>query len=244
MPLLKRGVDGLVLARLPASERAHVEAEVLAAYDASLAVLEKLGAKLVDVKLPRSFAELGAMAGRLIGCEGYSYVGHLTDDPAQPVDPDVRPRIGLGQRRQRTRLPAAAARARAVEARLVQGALRLRCAAHPDHAHGRAARRRHRPVWHRCSRHARDQPGGRLRARRAQRLHERRTTDLAADLLPRLRRGDRAAHRLGLRAGRGMARTPSGPRAASRPLPASPRWRRRRWSARARRGTCARWRIP
>ena len=62
--MLKRGVDGLVLARLPASERTNVEAEVLAAYDASLAALEKLGAKLVDVKLPRSFAELGAMAGR------------------------------------------------------------------------------------------------------------------------------------------------------------------------------------
>ena len=97
MPALKRGVDGLVLAKLPASERPHVEAEVLAAYDASLAVLEKLGAKLVDVTLPRSLAELGAMAGRLIGCEGYSYVGQLTDDPAQPVDPDVRPRIGLGR---------------------------------------------------------------------------------------------------------------------------------------------------
>jgi len=97
LPQLKRGVAGLVMARLPASERAHVEAEVLAAYDASLAVLEKLGAKLVDVNLPRTFADLGAMAGRLIGCEGYSYVGHLTDDAAQPVDPDVRPRIGLGK---------------------------------------------------------------------------------------------------------------------------------------------------
>jgi aspartyl-tRNA(Asn)/glutamyl-tRNA(Gln) amidotransferase subunit A len=97
MPALKRGVDGLVLARLPADERAQVEAEVLAAYDASLAVLEKLGARLIDVKLPRSFAELGAMAGRLIGCEGYSYVGQLTDDAAQPVDPHVRPRIGLGK---------------------------------------------------------------------------------------------------------------------------------------------------
>lgn len=96
-PALKRGVAGLVLARLPASERAHVEAEVLAAYDTSLALLEKLGAKLVDVTLPRTFADLGAMAGRIIGCEGYSYVGHLTDDPAQPVDPHVRPRIGLGK---------------------------------------------------------------------------------------------------------------------------------------------------
>ena len=97
MPLLKRGVAGLVLARLPASERGQVEAEVLAAYDASLAVLEKLGAKLVDVNLPRTFAELGAMAGRIIGCEGYSYVGELVDDAALPIDPDVRPRIGLGR---------------------------------------------------------------------------------------------------------------------------------------------------
>jgi aspartyl-tRNA(Asn)/glutamyl-tRNA(Gln) amidotransferase subunit A len=97
MPDLKRGVAGLVLARLPAADRAHVEEEVLAAYDASLKILEKLGAKLVDVKLPRSFVDLGALAGRIIGCEGYSYVGHLTDDAALPVDPDVRPRIGLGK---------------------------------------------------------------------------------------------------------------------------------------------------
>jgi aspartyl-tRNA(Asn)/glutamyl-tRNA(Gln) amidotransferase subunit A len=97
MPLLKRGVAGLVLARLPASEQGQVDAEVLEAYNTSLAVLEKLGAKLVDVNLPRTFAELGAMAGRIIGCEGYSYVGELVDDAALPVDPDVRPRIGLGR---------------------------------------------------------------------------------------------------------------------------------------------------
>ena len=97
MPLLRRGVAGLVLARLPAGERSHVDAEVLAAYDASLGVLELLGAKLVDVTLPRAFAELGAMTGRLIGCEGYSYVGELVDDATLPVDPHVRPRIGLGR---------------------------------------------------------------------------------------------------------------------------------------------------
>ena len=97
MPLLKRGVAGLVLARLPAGDRSQVEGEVLAAYDASLRVLENLGARLVDVQLPRSFAELGAMAGRIIGCEGYSYVGELVDDAALPVDPHVRPRIALGK---------------------------------------------------------------------------------------------------------------------------------------------------
>jgi aspartyl-tRNA(Asn)/glutamyl-tRNA(Gln) amidotransferase subunit A len=97
MPVLKRGIAGLVLARLPAGDRSQVEGEVLAAYDASLRVLENLGAKLVDVQLPRSFAELGAMAGRIIGCEGYSYVGELVDDAAQLVDPHVRPRIALGK---------------------------------------------------------------------------------------------------------------------------------------------------
>jgi len=97
LPLLRRGVAGLALARLPESERTHVDAEVLAAYDASLEVLQGLGARLVDVRLPRAFADLGAMAGRLIGCEGYSHVGSLVDDEALPVDPHVRPRIALGR---------------------------------------------------------------------------------------------------------------------------------------------------
>ena len=94
---LRRGVAGLVLARLPAEDREAASAEVLAAYDESLRVLEKLGARLVDVALPRRFVDMGSMTGRLIGAEGYSYVGALVDDPAAPVDDDVRPRIQLGR---------------------------------------------------------------------------------------------------------------------------------------------------
>ena len=97
LPQLRRGVAGLVLARLPASERAQVDAEVLAAYDASLELLQGRGARLVEVTLPRAFADLGAMVGRLIGCEGYAHVGELVDDPSLPVDPHVRPRIQLGR---------------------------------------------------------------------------------------------------------------------------------------------------
>jgi aspartyl-tRNA(Asn)/glutamyl-tRNA(Gln) amidotransferase subunit A len=94
---LKRGVAGLTLGRMPARDREPASAEVLEAYDESLRVLEKLGARIVDVSLPRKFTDMGSMVGRIIGAEGYSYVGHLVDDPKQPVDDDVRPRIQLGR---------------------------------------------------------------------------------------------------------------------------------------------------
>jgi aspartyl-tRNA(Asn)/glutamyl-tRNA(Gln) amidotransferase subunit A len=97
MAELRRGVAGLTLGRMPQRDREPASAEVLAAYDESLRVLEKLGARIVDVDLPRPFVELGAMVGRIIGAEGYSYVGELVDDPKQPVDDDVRPRIQLGR---------------------------------------------------------------------------------------------------------------------------------------------------
>ena len=97
LPRLKAGVRGLRLARMPAAERAGCEPGVLAAYDASLDVLAGLGATIVDVRLPRGFAEMGAAVGRIIGAEGYSFVGELTDDPKLPVDDDVRPRIGIGR---------------------------------------------------------------------------------------------------------------------------------------------------
>jgi aspartyl-tRNA(Asn)/glutamyl-tRNA(Gln) amidotransferase subunit A len=94
---LKAGVRGLRLARMPAAERKGCEPEVLAAYDASLELLARLGATIVDVALPRGFAEMGAVVGRIIGAEGYCFVGELVDDPSLPVDDDVRPRIQVGR---------------------------------------------------------------------------------------------------------------------------------------------------
>jgi len=67
MPGLRSGIRGLRLARMPAAERAGCEPGVLAAYDASLARLAELGATVVDARLPRRFAEMGAVVGRIIG---------------------------------------------------------------------------------------------------------------------------------------------------------------------------------
>ena len=94
---LKRGVAGLRLAIMPASERANVCAEVLDAFDASLAELERQGADIEEVQLPETFQRLGDMVGQIIATEGYHFVGELVDDATLPIDDDIRPRIRPGR---------------------------------------------------------------------------------------------------------------------------------------------------
>jgi len=94
---LHSGIRGLRLGRLPTTELAHVDSEVLQAYEASLTQFENLGATIVDVGLPHSLESIGAMVGRLIGIEGYAVVGELVDQPELPIDTAVRPRIWLGK---------------------------------------------------------------------------------------------------------------------------------------------------
>jgi aspartyl-tRNA(Asn)/glutamyl-tRNA(Gln) amidotransferase subunit A len=96
MAELRRGVKGLRLSRLPASERAGVDAEILAAYDRSVEFLASLGAEIVDLALPARFADLGGMVGRIISAEIYAAVADLADDNASPLDQDVRPRVRAG----------------------------------------------------------------------------------------------------------------------------------------------------
>jgi aspartyl-tRNA(Asn)/glutamyl-tRNA(Gln) amidotransferase subunit A len=97
MPTLRRGVAGLRLAVLPDDERLGVDADVLAAYDASVKTLASLRAELVRVALPNRFSDYAAGVGRIIGAEGYRFVGHLVDDMSLPVDPHIRPRIQVGR---------------------------------------------------------------------------------------------------------------------------------------------------
>src|SRR5207249_7530477 len=90
---LRRGVRGLRLARMPAAEREGCTAEMLAAYDAALEALARLGAEIVEVTLPCRFADATVMVGRIIGAEAYQLVGDLVDNPALAIDDAVRPRI-------------------------------------------------------------------------------------------------------------------------------------------------------
>jgi aspartyl-tRNA(Asn)/glutamyl-tRNA(Gln) amidotransferase subunit A len=97
LPALRRGVAGLRLAVMPDAERAGVAVEMLAAYDASVEALARLGARIVRPALPHRFTEYAAATGRIIGAEGYRFVGHLVDDMSLPIDPHIRPRIQLGR---------------------------------------------------------------------------------------------------------------------------------------------------
>jgi aspartyl-tRNA(Asn)/glutamyl-tRNA(Gln) amidotransferase subunit A len=97
LPTLKRGIEGLRLAVLPKGERGALDSEILAAYDASVEALARLGARIVELALPRRFADFAAPTGRIIGAEGYAQVGEIVDRPELPVDEAVRPRIWLGK---------------------------------------------------------------------------------------------------------------------------------------------------
>lgn len=94
---LKRGVRGLRLARLPERERGAAAPDVLAAYDASLGVLEGLGAEIVDLDLPRGLADFAELNFRIMAAESYGLLHELVDDPDAPLDPHVRPRIAAGK---------------------------------------------------------------------------------------------------------------------------------------------------
>ncbi len=95
-PWMRKGVAGLRLGTMSAAERAGVADDVLAAYDAAIETLTSLGAQCEPLSLPLSTMDYGGLVGRLIGSEGYSFVGELVEDETLPLDDDVRPRIRLG----------------------------------------------------------------------------------------------------------------------------------------------------
>jgi aspartyl-tRNA(Asn)/glutamyl-tRNA(Gln) amidotransferase subunit A len=95
MPTLERGVRGLRLAQLPAQERSGVAADVLEAYDRSLALLAGLGAEIVDIALPFRLADFVSMIN-ITMAEAYFVNRHVAEDPAAKLDEVVRRRLLTG----------------------------------------------------------------------------------------------------------------------------------------------------
>jgi aspartyl-tRNA(Asn)/glutamyl-tRNA(Gln) amidotransferase subunit A len=93
---MREGVRGLRVARINAAERALVDSDTLSAYDESLEALRRLGAEVVDVDLPRSFADFAKLVADVMIPEGYANFAHLLDDPSLPIDKAVRARLMPG----------------------------------------------------------------------------------------------------------------------------------------------------
>ena len=93
---LRRGVQGLRLGILDATERAACTVEVLEGYDAALDLLRKLGAVLVPFSAQKSYSDLTTFCGELIAAEGYFHHGHMYAQTDLPMDDDVRTRMLAG----------------------------------------------------------------------------------------------------------------------------------------------------
>jgi aspartyl-tRNA(Asn)/glutamyl-tRNA(Gln) amidotransferase subunit A len=97
LPPLRRGVAGLRLAVVPEAERTGVDPQVLAAYDAAVEVLSRLGARMVTIDWPHRCADYRAGRAGIMGAASYRYLGPLVDDPHVPIAPYVRARIQVGR---------------------------------------------------------------------------------------------------------------------------------------------------
>lgn len=96
---MERGVRGMRIGLMPEAERTAASDEVLAAYDQSIWLLKELGAEIVEVAMPLTYAELGQIAGEFMAIEGYANVAELIDDERLPLDSDVRARLVAGRGR-------------------------------------------------------------------------------------------------------------------------------------------------
>ena len=171
LPTMRRGVRGLKLARMPAVERDHVEAQVLNAYDSAIDTLARLGAEIVTVNLPRRFADYTQLTGRIIGAESYFLVGDLIDDMSLPIDEAVRPRIASGRGMSARDYLAALREQAAAKREFARGPRRRRCIADPDDDDRGDPARRGRPEHDPGAFHPLCQRARNLRARRPRRLY-------------------------------------------------------------------------
>lgn len=95
--MLNLGVQGFTLGVMNAAERARCDADVLDAYDMAVERYKALGAEIKVFDAPFSYADLAAMNGMIIAVEGYQNHGAYYDDPAAPMDEDVRTRMMGGK---------------------------------------------------------------------------------------------------------------------------------------------------
>lgn len=92
---LDEGVQGLILGTVGEQDLEQVDPEIARAYETSLRRLEKLGARIVALDLPRRLHDY-QRDSEIMTAEAYALYGELAEDPSTPLDPAVRARILTG----------------------------------------------------------------------------------------------------------------------------------------------------
>jgi aspartyl-tRNA(Asn)/glutamyl-tRNA(Gln) amidotransferase subunit A len=85
------------IAVLPESELQDIHPDVAAHVAAALSLLQRAGAHLVPIRLPRTITEYMHAAGDIMSAESYAALCELVDDAASPVCLEVRSRILRGR---------------------------------------------------------------------------------------------------------------------------------------------------
>jgi len=94
---LVRGVVGLRIGTLSASERQHCSPETLDAYDEAVLRLSGAGAVIQSFNNPKPYGELAATNGAITAVEAYYNHHQLYEDSQKKMDADVRARMLPGR---------------------------------------------------------------------------------------------------------------------------------------------------
>lgn len=70
-----------------------IDAAVLEARDAAIAVLREQGARVTEVRAPMAFDDIAVRLGKLLAAEAYALRGESAEDSRAPMDPWVRKRV-------------------------------------------------------------------------------------------------------------------------------------------------------
>ena len=94
---MAKGIAGLTLGVLTQADREFLSPEVRESYADALGRLERLGAEIVELTLPRSIDHMRWAVATLIGSEGYYHHGATYEDPSNLMDGDIEKRIMAGK---------------------------------------------------------------------------------------------------------------------------------------------------
>lgn len=90
------GIAGATLGRLSDAFLTDVTPAVRSAYEASIALYQRLGAQIVEITPPATLAEFKAVTGDIMMTEGVASFEREMTDLSLPVDDSVRPRMLVG----------------------------------------------------------------------------------------------------------------------------------------------------